>query len=125
MRPDVKEMREKLTSLLMDHQGLLEVAEDSPEKFEVQGTVPTMQGKKQVDGIYFASVVPKPKDVRLYFFPIYTHAADFKGQLPQALRKSLKGKSCFHLKKIDEEQEQNLRQLITRGVELYKKDGLL
>jgi len=83
-----------------------------------------MQGKKKVDGIYFATVVPKPKDVRFYFFPAYTHK-DAIGELPKNLKKALKGKSCFHVKQFDEDFKINLRKLINTSVELYKKDGLL
>ncbi len=83
-----------------------------------------MQGKKKVDGFYFASVVPKPKDVRLYFFPVYTHK-DKLGELPSHLKKYLKGKSCFHIKKMDSELEQQIEQMITQSISLYKKDGLV
>ena len=68
MTTDINEMREKLVDLLKAHVGDLKITSDSFEKFEVTGTVETMQGKKKVDGIYFSSVVPKPKDVRFYFF---------------------------------------------------------
>jgi len=68
--------------------------------------------------------VPKPKDVRLYFFPIYTHADQFK-DLPDNLRKCLKGKSCFHIKKMDVELEQAIRTMVRRGLEIYQQDGLV
>ena len=82
-----------------------------------------MQGKQKVDGYYFASVVPKPKDIRLYFFPIYTHVDNFK--LSDTLKKYLKGKSCFHLKNLDESTLEEIKAMIEKGVELYKKDELI
>ena len=93
-------------------------------KFEVSGTVEAMQGKKKVDGIYFSSVVPKPKDVRFYFFPTYTHKEQI-GELPENLKKALKGKSCFHIKYMDEELEKNLKDMVSMSIGLYQKDGLL
>ena len=83
-----------------------------------------MQGKQKVDGIYFASVVPKPKDIRLYFFPIYTHAAGFEN-ISEGLQKCLKGKSCFHIKKLSPELESDITAMVKRGVDLYKKDELI
>ena len=124
MKTEVTEIRESLISMLKIHQPLLKITLDSFEKFEVTGTVEAMQGKKKVAGIYFSSVVPKAKDVRFYFFPIYTHAAQFK-EIPPALKKCLKGKSCFHIKKMNQELEDSIKALIEKGIQIYKKEGLL
>ncbi|MCH8331484.1 MAG: hypothetical protein IH946_08925 [Bacteroidetes bacterium] len=85
--------------------------------------LPVMQGKKKVDGIYFASVVPKPKDVRLYFFPIYIDKEEFK--ISDNLNKCLKGKSCFYFKDLDDELTQNVKDIITKSVEVYDRKELL
>lgn len=124
MTTDVKEIRDKLIAILKEHLGILKISSDTYDKFEVSGTIEAMQGKKKVDGIYFSSVVPKPKDVRFYFFPTYTHKEQL-GELPENLQKALKGKSCFHIKKMDDQLENNLRALVKRSIELYQKDGLL
>jgi len=113
-----------LIDLLKEYKSSLKITIDTPEKFEVTGTIEAMQGKKKVDGIYFASVVPKPKDVRFYFFPTYTHKEKL-GELPENLKKALKGKSCFHIKKMDDDFQQNLKELVDKSIELYKNDGLL
>lgn len=124
MTKDLNEIRAKLTALLNEHASVLKTTADTEEKFEVSGTIEAMQGKKKVEGIYFSTVMPKPKDVRLYFFPTYSHKEQL-GELPENLKKALKGKSCFHIKQMDDEMEQNLRTLIKRSVELYQEDGLL
>lgn len=120
----LEDIRNHLIELLDAHKSSLKVTADTAEKYEVCGTIPAMQGKKKVDGIYFASVVPKPKDVRFYFFPIYTHKAQI-GELPENLQKALKGKSCFHIKKMDDAFQNNLQALVNKAVEIYKEDGLL
>ncbi|MFK8038557.1 MAG: hypothetical protein AB8B74_09730 [Crocinitomicaceae bacterium] len=124
MTKDINEIREKLVTLLKEHIGSLKVTSDTYDKFEVSGTIEAMQGKKKVDGIYFSTIVPKPKDVRFYFFPTYSHKEQI-GELPENLKKALKGKSCFHIKQMDDELEKNLKTLIKKAVELYQKDGLL
>ncbi|MCB0536819.1 MAG: hypothetical protein KDE33_04750 [Bacteroidetes bacterium] len=121
---DLQNIKQKLINILDEHKSSLKVTLDTPEKYEVSGTIKAMQGKKEVDGIYFASVVPKPKDVRFYFFPTYTHKEQI-GELPENLKKALKGKSCFHIKNMDEEFENSLKDLVAKSVELYKSDGLL
>ena len=109
MTTDVSTIQSTLIDILKSHLGDLKITIDTPEKFEVSGTIEAMQGKKKVDGIYFSSVVPKPKDVRFYFFPTYTHKEQL-GDLPESLSKCLKGKSCFHIKKLDEELEGHINE---------------
>ena len=123
MKKDIPEIRDTLQRLLKQQVPPLRIRTDSEENFEVAGTKETMQGKQKVDGFYFASVVPKPKDVRFYFFPIYTHPDQF--QLSDDLKKLLKGKSCFHVKHLTPELEKELRLHIEKGVDLYQGDHLI
>ncbi|MEJ1223136.1 hypothetical protein [Sediminicola sp. 1XM1-17] len=118
------EIQKKLHRLLKSHIPPLRVRKDTPEEFEVCGTIPAMQGRQKVDGFYFASVVPKPKDIRFYFFPIYTHPKQFE-PLSQAMQKCLKGKSCFHFKKMDQAMVHELNNMVSLGVQLYQKDKLI
>ncbi len=124
MKTEVKEIQDTLIGLLKNQQPSLKINKETAENFEVSGTIPTMQGKKKVDGHYFASVVPKAKDCRLYFFPIYTDTEAFKDISP-ALRKCLKGKSCFHIKKMDEQLEKDIEAMINLGVEVYRSKEIV
>ena len=123
MKKDLAVIQTTLQSLFTPHTPTLQVREHNDAKFEVAGTISVMQGKQKVDGHYFASVIPKAKDIRLYFFPIYTHVDAF--ELSPELKKFLKGKSCFHIKKITIEIEEELQAMVAKGVELYQKDGLI
>ena len=123
MKTDLAEIQDFLKNQLPSHSPVLRVRFDEQAKFEVCGTIEAMQGKQKVDGFYFGSVVPKPKDIRLYFFPIYTHVDAFN--LSDELKKSLKGKSCFHIKKMSSEMEQEISEMIAKGVDLYKADNLI
>jgi hypothetical protein len=102
----------------------LRFRQKTAETLELCGLKETMQGKQKVDGFYFASAVLKPKDCRLYFFPIYTHTAAFEHISP-TLRKMLKGKSCFHLKKLNAELQSEISLMLKTGLELYQKDDLI
>jgi len=124
MTKDVKQMREILVSLLTKHIGALKISSNTVDKFEVCGTIEAKQGKRKVDGFYFASVVPKPKDVRLYFFPVYTHK-DELGELPKNLKKYLKGKSCFHIKQMDKDLEQSIDEMIIKSINIYQQENLI
>ena len=125
MSKSLAEIRQTFIDLLKDHLGQLKITADNETKFEVTGTIEAMQGKKKVDGFYFATVVPKPKDVRFYFFPTYTHRDDLIDTFSDEMKKCLKGKSCFHVKSLSPELEEEFKGLIAKAIKLYQKDGLL
>ena len=124
MKTDLKEIEGAFKAMLTSLAPSIKIRVDNGKNFEAAGTIPAMQGKQKVDGYYFASVMPKPKDVRLYFFPIYTHAEAFS-DVSDELRKCLKGKSCFHVKKLSPELETEFEGMMKKGAELYKNDGLI
>jgi len=123
MKSDLTEIQTALKDMLYAQAPSLRIRHDEPTKFEACGTKEVMQGKQKVDGHYFASVIPKAKDIRLYFFPIYTHVDQFS--LSPDLKKYLKGKSCFHIKKLTPEVEVEIKSMIEKGVEIYEGDELI
>ena len=125
MTKDLEEIAEKLKSILQKHGSVFRVTSEQPKNYQVSGTIPTMQGKKKVDGIYFASVVPKPNDVRFYFFPLYTHKEQIDPLLTEPTRKFLKGKTCFHVRFLTPEIESNLQALTDKAVAIYQQDNWL
>ncbi|MEL6593981.1 MAG: hypothetical protein AAFQ68_28015, partial [Bacteroidota bacterium] len=60
-----------------------------------------------------------------YFFPIYTHVDAHDWDLSPELQKFLKGKSCFHIKKLSPEVEAEISGMIQKGIELYQADHLI
>jgi len=124
MITDPKEIDQELRIIIKKHLRQLQLRKDDESGLEAAGTIPTMQGKQKVDGIYFASVIPKPKDARLYFFPIYTDPIYFENIAPE-LRKCLKGKSCFHIKKLDDDLKNHITKMIATGIKRYQEKELL
>lgn len=76
------------------------VKADKAGVFEIIGNVPTPYGYKKeiVPGMYFASALVRKDMVSFYFFPCYTHPKEFAEDAP-LLFKTLKGKTCFNIKK--------------------------
>lgn len=70
---ELLKIQQKLHLLRKSFLPPLRVRKESNELVEVCVTKSVMQGKQKVDGFYLASVMPKPKDIRFYFFTIYTH----------------------------------------------------
>ena len=124
MKTAVEEISASLKNTLEDFIGPLKTRVNKPSNFEVNGTIEAPQGKKMVDGIYFSSIVPKEKDVRFYFYPAYTHPQEFE-YLSDRLKKFKKGKSCFHVKYLDEELELEIKEMVSKAIDIYRKDGWL
>ena len=115
---------ERVSAILDDYTPPLQKRQSSSTAAEYAGTREVMQGRKKVDGHYFASLQVKPRDLRFYFFPVYTHADSYP-DIPAKLQKCLKGKSCFHLKNIEERDLKDLAEMIEHGVNLYKQHELI
>ncbi len=112
----------ELVKILKPFEKKLNFRTDGKSKYELSGKKKVTVGKKEVEGMFFASVLIQINFVGFYFFPIYTHAHEFKG-LPVNLKKCLKGKSCFHIKKIDKELFAEIKQMVKTGFEVYQKAG--
>lgn len=123
MKITPKEIDTSLKDILHKFIPPLKIRINKEGSFEVAGTKETIQGKQKVDGFFFANIVPKEKDVRFYFFPIYTHAAEFS--ITNDLKKCLKGKSCFHFKGLDPILEKEISDMVKKGVGIYKQEGLI
>jgi len=120
---ELKEIQQILKSLFLENVPPLQVRQDNEQGFEVAGTKKAMQGKQKVSGYYFCSIVPKPKDIRFYFFPIYTDADQF--ELSPELKKMLKGKSCFHIKKLNDELIEEIREMMSKAIKIYQEKDLV
>ena len=121
---EVAEIRTRLKEIQENFLGPLKLKVDTPPNYELSGTIQAPQGKKMVEGIYFSSLIPKEKDVRFYFFPAYTHPEAFE-YISDKLKKFKKGKTCFHVSYLDEELENEIREMVSKAIEIYRTDGWL
>lgn len=80
-----------------------------------------MNGKK-TDEVYLAGGLVQKGYVGFYFMPIYT-IPELRFELHPELLKCLKGKSCFHIKKMNDETAWQIKEALTKGYNAYKKKG--
>lgn len=78
-------------------------------------------GKKRHE-VYFAAVMIHKGHVGFYFMPVYEHP-EMKSIFDPALSKLLKGKSCFHVEKLDETLLAHIEMALAEGYRLYKEKG--
>lgn len=79
-------------------------------------------GKKRSE-VYFAEASIKKDYVGFYFMPIYIDLEELKKQLGPELLKLPKGKSCFHVKHLDEKLTAQIEDALKIGYEMYKQKG--
>lgn len=80
-----------------------------------------IEGRKRKE-IYFASAIIQRNYVGFYFMPVYIEA-EMKTIFGARLLKLLKGKSCFHIKTLDHELEEQISDALEKGFQLYRQRG--
>lgn len=112
---------EDLKALLLENTHNLTIVREEPGRIDVAGDKPVQIGNQIKEKMFFASVIIQKSYVGFYFFPIYTHPDEF-ADTPPEIRRCLKGKSCFHIKEQDDLLYEQLRDLLTRGLEVYQAE---
>ena len=77
---------------------------------------------RKYDEMFFAAIQKMKNYVGFYYMPIYANPELAKKLHPDLL-KLLKGKSCFHIKKLDENLKKHIAEALKTGHECYKKMG--
>jgi len=78
-------------------------------------------GRKRKE-VYFAGLIIQSSYVGFYYMPVYTDE-DLKTLFKPEMLKILKGKSCFHVEKLDSKLEKQIQDVLKRSYGLYKKRG--
>ena len=121
-----KEIFEKIKAVLKTQSPPMIVTKDDENNFELIGNKPVPYGSKKtiVPGMYFCSVVARKDMISFYFFPMYYHENDFKHLIP-TLVKTLKGKTCFNIKKPEQVNENELAAFLEKGVQAWKENDYM
>ena len=121
MNADFQTIFDQLKQLLVKHAPPLTVKADKSDSYQLYSVKDLVITGKKVSEVYFAGVQIQKNFVGFYFFPIYTHPQMFT-DTPEELRKCLKGKSCFNVKKTDATALKQFEKLIKQGFKVYKQE---
>lgn len=80
-----------------------------------------IEGRKRKE-IYFAGIIIQSSFVGFYFMPIYADTT-LKEIFEPELLSTLKGKPCFHIKKLDKKLLRQIKKVLEVGFKLYKMRG--
>jgi hypothetical protein len=122
MKQDFDEIYNELKPLLKKHVPPFRAIRDEGGRYELSSSKQIeFMGKKR-DGVYFAAVIKKKNFVGFYLMTIYARP-DLVQQLGPELKKTLKGKSCFHITKTDKLILGQIKKALVDGYKCYKKLG--
>lgn len=115
----------KLTATLKKYTPPMIASKGSEKGFELIGNKPVPYGstKKIIPGMFFAGVGHAKDSVTFHFFPCYMNEEIL--DVAPSLVKKLKGKTCFHFKKVEDVNEKELNALLKKGVSAWKKMGYM
>ncbi|HEY6975114.1 MAG TPA: hypothetical protein VH396_02425 [Chitinophagaceae bacterium] len=121
-QPELVPVYEELKELLLPYQkGRLKARRAGGQYHLISDKEVEVAGKKRND-IYFASLLVQKGYVGFYYIPVYADPAIKKNLKPELL-KCLKGKSCFHIKKLDDELRTQIKDALKVGYAYYEKLG--
>jgi len=80
-----------------------------------------IEGRKRKE-VYFAGLIIQKGYVGFYYMPVYAEP-ELKKVFEPELLSLLKGKSCFHIKKLDEGLVGQVESALKRGYQRYQENG--
>jgi len=122
--------QEELLTIFNEIRAILKKYEKKPIEatFDIQGRYELwskkefeLMGKKRKE-IYFSGLIIQSNYVGFYFMPVYANK-ELKEVFQPDLLKTLKGKSCFHIKTNDKELLKQIKDAAKAGYELYRQRG--
>lgn len=122
MEKDLLKIYAKLKKVMKKYEKPLVAKFDLDSKYDLWSIKDVEFAGKMRKEVYFAGLIIQSGYVGFYFMPVYTDTK-LKEVFKPELLKLLKGKSCFHVKALDEKLEKQIAGALAKGYALYKKRG--
>lgn len=122
MQEELVDIYNQLKSILKKYENPLLPKLDLDSRYDLWSFKDVVIDGRKRKEVFFASVIIQSSYVGFYYMPIYTDTS-LKEVFSPVLLTMLKGKSCFHIKKIDENLKNEIKNALDIGYELYKKRG--
>jgi hypothetical protein len=117
-----QEIFNALKPLLKEYEPPLVAAIDTDADYGLVSKKEVVIAGRKRKEVFFASVEIQKQFVGFYYMPVYAEP-DIKNVFQPELLALLKGKSCFHIKKLTPELVEQIRQALKIGFEMYKQNG--
>ena len=120
MSKELKSIFDQLKPILNKYEPPLTASHDFDSRYELWSEKEIELNGKKRDKVFFASIIIQSNYVGLYHMPYYADTEVRKNVKPELL-KLLKGKSCFHIKNLDQKLLKQIKATLENGFKVYKK----
>ena len=110
----------QLKGLLEAYRPPLVAKVENDKRFDLVSIKEVVIAGRKRSEVYFASIIIQKSYVGFYFMPVYSDP-EIKEFFPPELLSLLKGKSCFHIKQLDDKLLEQVRKVLQEGFALYKE----
>jgi hypothetical protein len=122
-QPELVTLFSKIKKVISEYAGSnYTVKADKPGNYELYYGKEVEFAGRQYPELCFAGLLIQKGYVGFYFFPIYVNPA-LKSKLKSELLKTLKGKTCFHIKKQDPGLIREIEEALKTGYNYYSSKG--
>lgn len=119
---DLEFIFNSLRTLMQQYQPPLVAKVDTPTHYELWSIKDlVIEGRKRKE-VYFGGLIIQKAYVGFYFMPVYVDV-DIKRLFAPELLKLLKGKSCFHVKRLDDQLSAQIGAALAQGYAEYVARG--
>jgi len=122
MEPKLTEIFTSLKTFLRPYESSFEVAIDTDNRYELWTSKEMVLSGNKGKKIYFAGGIIQKGYVGFYYMPVYVENT-IKDFLKPEFVSLLKGKSCFHIKEMNNSIKQQIEAALKIGYGLYKDKG--
>lgn len=123
METDFVKIFQRIKALMKPYEGDELIARmDLDSKYDLWSEKDVVIADRPRKEVYFAGLIIQSKHVGFYYMSVYMDT-ELKDVFQPELLKLLKGKSCFHVKKLDDKLEKQIADALKIGYDLYKKRG--
>ena len=119
---DLAHAIEEIRALLEKYTPPLEVRTDAKGGYHLWSVKDiVVEGRKRKE-VYFAGVNPQKGYIGFHYMPVYTNP-EHKSTFRPELLALLKGKSCFHVRRLEPSLKKQIKDALASGIKLYKQRG--
>ncbi|NTU75512.1 MAG: DUF1801 domain-containing protein [Anaerolineaceae bacterium] len=118
----LQEIFNSIRSMMAEYQPPFVARMDDPSHFDLWSEKQVVIAGRKRNDVYYAGLIIQKSYVGFYYMPVYANT-ELKEVFHPDLLKLLKGKSCFHIKKLDPQLMDQIRSALKIGFEQYQKSG--
>jgi hypothetical protein len=120
--PDLLPLFEELKALVAPYAEHFVARRDEPGYYDLWSAKDVVIEGRPRKEVFFAALIVQKSYVGFYFMPVYADG-DLSALFGPELLATLKGKSCFHIKRWTPEIADQMRTALRAGYELYSARG--